>query len=558
MKLIAGATIGNCIHVAGVIHFMDIAKKEGLRDKFLGMALSADELLQKIEEIRPDIVAVGYRLTPENIAPVIEDIIEKSKKLNFSPKWVFGGTKPVADIAAKYGFFDFISDGYDDVGDAIRFFRGKSTDNAEISYGSDFIERLKNSYPYPLIRHHFGRPTMEETVEDIAKIAEAKVLDVISIGPDQNAQQYFFRQHLMNRDYDGAGGVPVRSEEDFCALKEATKCGNYPLMRCYSGTEDVFKYAKTLIKTIDNAWAAIPLSWYNELDGRGQRTLETSIKEAQGLIRWHGEQNIPVEINEPHHWGLRDAHDVIPAAMAYISALNAKKLGVTHYISQYMFNNPCGLSFSMDLAKILAMIEMVESLKDERFHIYRETRAGLALFRADADMAKGQLAAATFLQSHVKPHIVHVVGFSEADHAAKAEEVIESSKIARGVIRHTVGEDFGEYGEAVINRKNEIIREAKYLLDFICENYSDYESPLTNPEVLADAIKKGYIDAPKTINHRYLNEDVPNGLVPVESMGAALKVPTPAISLTIDMANAAMVKDYRGIGRKYEDLIVYL
>ncbi len=66
------------------------------------------------------------------------------------------------------------------------------------------------------------------------------------------------------------------------------------------------------------------------------------------------------------------------------------------------------------------------------------------------------------------------------------------------------------------------------------------------------------INAPKTINHRYLNEDVPNGLVPFESMGAALKVSTPAISLTIDMANAATGKDYRKIGRQYEDLIGYL
>ena len=62
-------------------------------------------------------------------------------------------------------------------------------------------------------------------------------------------------------------------------------------------------------------------------------------------MRWHAERGIPVEANEPHHWGLRDAHDVIPVVMAYLSARNAKKAGVRHYVSQYMFNVPNSLSF---------------------------------------------------------------------------------------------------------------------------------------------------------------------------------------------------------------------
>ena len=101
----------------------------------------------------------------------------------------------------------------------------------------------------------------------------------------------------------------------------------------------------------------------------------------------------PVEINEPHHWGLRDAHDVIPVVAAYISAYNAKKLGVRNYIAQYMFNNPSGVSLTMDFARVLAMIDMVESLEDETFKTYRQTRAGLPLFVVDKYVAKGQLAA---------------------------------------------------------------------------------------------------------------------------------------------------------------------
>ena len=70
-----------------------------------------------------------------------------------------------------------------------------------------------------------------------------------------------------------------------------------------------------------------PLCWYNKLDGRGDRDIDTSVKEAVELMRWHAERGIPVEANEPHHWGLRDAHDVIPVVMA-LSLIHIFALGV--------------------------------------------------------------------------------------------------------------------------------------------------------------------------------------------------------------------------------------
>lgn len=495
-KLILGASIGNCVHVAGIMHFLNLAEEEGYRTEFLGPATTIDRLFQAIERMKPDIVAISYRLTPENVVPLLDEIAARRKKLPAGIRWEFGGTKPVADVAAGYGFFEYVSDGYDDINDSIRYLRGLPRDASKESYGANLSDRIGASYPYPILRHHFGRPSLEETVEGIEKISKAKVLDVISLGPDQNAQQFFFHPEKMREEFHGAGGVPIRTPEDFRRLKAASQFGNYPLMRCYSGTEDVFSYAQMLMDTIDNAWTAVPLCWYNELDGRGTRTLETSMEEAKRLIRWHAERNVPVEINEPHHWGLRDAHDVIPVVMAYISAYNAKKLGVRDYVSQYMFNNPNGLSFSMDLAKVLAMMEMVESLQDDHFRVYRETRAGLALFHADEDVAKGQLAASTFMQMTVRPHIMHVVGFCEADHAAKPEEVIESCKIVKGVIRHTLSDHFSmEKDAAILRRKEELLREAKVLLDFIGEEYSGVSDPLTDTAVLCECIRKGYIDA---------------------------------------------------------------
>lgn len=495
-KKIVGASIGNCVHVAGVYHFLQLAEREGYECIFLGPAVSVDKLFEAIEKEHPDLVAVGYRLTPDNVIPLLNDIKERALQLPYTPLWDFGGTKPVADIARTYNMFDFISDGFDDINDSIRFLRGEMGEASPDSFGETLEKRINKAYPYPILRHHFGLPTMEDTVNGIKEISEAKVLDVISLGPDQNAQQFFFNQQLMKKEFNGAGGVPIRTREDFIRLKEASRCGNYPLMRCYSGTEDVFEYAPLLMETIDNAWTAIPLYWYNEMDGRGRRTIETSLHEAQQLIKWHADRNIPVEINEPHHWGLRDAHDVMPVVAAYISAYNAKKLGVKNYVSQYMYNNPNGLSLPMDFARILAMKEMVESLEDDTFKTYRETRAGLPMFNADPYIAKGQLATTTFMQMCLEPHIIHVVGFCEADHAARPEEVIESCRIVKGVIRHTLGEHFSiEKDPAILERKEQLISEARVVIDFIYNKYSYDPDPLMNSEILADLVKKGYMDA---------------------------------------------------------------
>lgn len=59
------------------------------------------------------------------------------------------------------------------------------------------------------------------------------------------------------------------------------------------------------------------------------------------------------------------------------------------------------------------------------------------------------------------------------------------------------------------------------------------------------------IDAPPTINSRYIFEDVPNGLVPVEAMGLELGVPTPNITTIINLACSVMDVDYRAIGRRF-------
>lgn len=522
-KKIIGASIGNCVHVAGVAHFLDLARQEGYEVKFLGPAVSIDKLFSYLEKEEFDIVAISYRLTPKNVVPLLEDVFSRSAALKYKPQWVFGGTKPVSDLAKKHPFA-FVSDGYDDIIDSIRFLRGQTAGQQGESYADNIIERINNSYPYPVLRHHYGEPSLKKTIEGVRKVAEAKVLDVISLGPDQNAQEYFFHPEKIPKGFDGAGGVPIRKEDDLLALKAASQTGNFPLMRCYSGTADVFQYAEMLSRTIQNAWTAIPLCWYNELDGRGKRSIEESVKEAQELIKWHVDRNIAVEINEPHHWALRDAHDTMTVAMAYISAYNAKKLGVKNYIAQYMFNIPHGLSFSMDLARVLAMIEMVESLEDDNFKTYRETRAGLPLFVADESVAKGQLAASTMMQMEVRPHIMHVVAYCEADHAATPEEVIESCRIVKGVIRHTLNDTFSiKDNVKIVERKNELISEAKILLDYIQNEYEEREDPLSDADVIADCVKRGILDAVHIVKNEKFKGNLHTRIIDGKCMAYDLK-----------------------------------
>lgn len=503
MKKIIAGTLGNCVHVAGIMNYLNLAQNEKYETEFIGIGKSVDELVQLIKEKEPDIVALSYRLTPEPLNKILEELKEKIEKHNLQkPTYIFGGTEPTALVAQKWGIFEKVFDGSEDIDEVIAYLKGKDY-SLEESYPKDLISRINSKYPYPILRHHLGLPTIEETVEAIEKVAEAKVIDVISVAPDQNAQEFFFDQENMDERLNGAGGVPLRTEDDFRKLYEAAQRGNYPLLRCYSGTKNIIRFAEVLKRTIDNAWCAVPLFWYSELDKRGPRPLLEAIKENQQVMKWHGDRNIPVEVNDPHHWSLRDAHDAIGVAAAYLAAYNAKKMGVKDYVAQYMFNVPASISPEMDLGKMLAKVELVESLVDENFRVYRQARAGLASFPTNLYQAKGQLASSAYLAMAIKPHIYHVVGYCEAHHAARAEDIIESAMIVRGVIKN---EFLGSVNMAkdknVQERKNELIKEAKIILEAIKSLNPKAEDPLADPETLTEAVRVGILDAPHLIGSK--------------------------------------------------------
>jgi hypothetical protein len=501
MKKILGACIGSCVHVAGILNFLSLAQSHGYDTKFLGSALCVDKLKEELGKSYPDIVALSYRLSPESALPLLKELKEKIvEKINRDKiEFILGCTKPVAEVAEKLGIFKIIFTGEENQEEIESYLDKKKVKIEGKVPPQDLLKRIEYHKPFPIIRHHFGRPTLKETLEGIKKISLSRVLDVISIGPDQNTQEHFFHPEKMDPGQNGAGGVPLRSEKDFKSLYIAARRGNYPLLRCYSGTNDIKKMAKLLFRTIRNAWCAVPLCWYNELDNRSNRKLKQAIAENQQVMKWHADRNIPVEVNESHHWSLRYSPDSVAVAAAYLAAYNAKMMGVKVYISQYMFNTPRETSFTMDLAKMMAKVELIESLHDDSFQTLRQTRTGLYSYPTDFEKGKGQLASSTLLQMQLNPHIIHVVAYCEADHAAKPEDIIKSVKIASSAVENYLyGCPDMKLDRKVKERKEELIRDAKLIIEKIKKLDKDNKNgdPLVSSEVISRAIKKGILDAP--------------------------------------------------------------
>lgn len=507
MKTIVACALGECVHVAGVTNFLRLAEAAGWRTVFLGPAVSIEQVLEAARREKAGLVGVSYRLTPETGERLLGEFAEAADELRQQGvRFAFGGTPPVAERARRLGFFEKVFDGSETTETVLAYLKGQAAGPLdETDFPQTTVERIRWKSPYPILRHHFGLPTMEDTLCGIEKIADVHALDVISLGIDQDAQENFFHPERQDPRRKGAGGVPVRSAEDYRALYAASRRGNFPLLRTYSGTDDFIRLAEMYVETIHNAWAAIPLFWFNRMDGRGPWDLAGSIREHQQVMAWYSGRGIPVELNEPHHWGMRDAPDVVYVVSAYLSAYNARAFGVKDYIAQFMFNSPPGLSDAMDLAKMLAILDLIEPLANEDFRIWKQTRTGLLSYPLDPAAARAHLAASVYLQMALRPHIVHVVSHTEADHAATAGDVIEACGLARRAIENSLrGAPDMTADPLVRARREELAAEAKITLDGI-RSLADAETPepLTDPRTLTEAVRTGILDAPQLRNNPF-------------------------------------------------------
>jgi methylmalonyl-CoA mutase cobalamin-binding subunit len=493
---ILGACLGKCIHVAGILNFLRLAEDLGYETEFMGPAVPVEKFVSRIHETKCDIAALSYRLAPEAAREIFKQLEQELKRQGIKNlRLVFGGTPPVAEVARATNLFEAVFSGDDPRNAVLDYLKQRKHRERKKQFAHTLMERIRQQQPFPLLRHHLGLKTVEETIEAAHRIALSEELDVLSIAPDQNAQEYFFRPGDMPPRESGAGGVPIRKPEDLQAIYDATRCGNFPLLRCYAGTRDLIQWAEMSVRSIQNAWGAVPLFWYSELDKRSSRPLGEAIRENQATIRWYADRGIPVEVNDSHQWSLRDAHDAIAVAVAFLAAYNAKALGIRYYVSQYMLNTPPETSPAMDLAKMLAKIEMIESLHDGRFTSFRQIRTGLRSMAADPHRAMGHLAASVAYGLALKPHIVHAVSYCEADHAAGAREIIESCRIVRGAISLGLkGLPDIMHDPVIRKQKEHLVREARLIIEAI-QNLGK-KDPLADPSVLEKAVRKGILDAP--------------------------------------------------------------
>lgn len=384
----------------------------------------------------------------------------------------------------------------------------------------DYVKRIRES-EFPVLRSHFGIPdkTIFPTVEGIRKLAEARVLDEISLGSSDLSQRYFGHPEMFER-MKNDGGVPYKDCADLIALYQASRWGNYPGVKPYCHVADIVDFVHQCLDAgmLKGAHQAVPLYWFNELDGRGPTAVRESIKEHFAAVRELAKAGVPVEMNDPNQWSSRWAHDtIIVCSYALISAVMTM-CGVQNMVLQFQFNKPKETGDYADLAKMQAGLEMAKRISMGRInpaHILRETRTGIESLSADMDLAKWQLARSTFLQMCMDPHIIHVVSYCEANYAARPEDIMDSSRLIRRTVRlfrKNKADILDQIDNPIVKeRKDFLIQESGYLLQEIAKLNPHYAPCpieclaryLGNEDVIASSIENKLMTAPGIINLKY-------------------------------------------------------
>jgi len=552
-RRVLNCSIDPCVHTLGVEKFAEWLESRGTGYVAvkLGPAVSIDELIDKIRESKAEVVAFCYRLGDLHVDEIIKELVEKAYKYGLEPeksgiRYCFGGLRPAANlvramtglpvledkfsppedrhydlekIAEKYknnkklqGFFELIVDDYVTM-EELEYFAQKKVRLAKekIKWADDLLERIKQVRELenrPILRAHIGAAaeTIEPTVEGTKKLSESRALEIVSLAPDQACQAFlakFVRGEEDPTKYRrGEGGAPIRSKEDLKKLKEATKCGNWPMIRIYSGTDELVELAKIFEETLHMPFPAVPVFFYNRLDGRGPLSILDGINEHFNTMRWWASINKPLEINDPHQWQLRRCSDDMYVTDHVLCGVIALKMGIKNYVMQLMFDLPPEINPIFDLAKMKAAYELIEPLtKYFDFNIIKETRGGLSSFPPNLDRAKSHLSMTTYWQMFMEPDIVHVVSYCEAHHDAKPEDIIASCDITKQAIEEYYRAPLPDIWEnpKVLARKEELKKGAMYnILHLVLMggyegkiNLRNFEEYAVSPEVAA---KRGNIN----------------------------------------------------------------
>ncbi|HSQ55234.1 MAG TPA: hypothetical protein VLM40_05765 [Gemmata sp.] len=566
------ATLGEDPHTQGLFRVARIARKAGLAAHVLPPGSSLETILEKVYQLDPAWIGFSYRLSPEvalrqfreclgqlaaagllqgrRVAlaglPETMRAIEEVRRELPCEVWtmpqqlnLMRGCDRVLD------FLDIPEGRRADVLEELRpeLFppRFKELDElATLVAGNDdyrnepplpipsklakksYVARIRES-EMPLLRTHFGipAPNIIPTLEGIRTLANERVVDEISLGSSDLSQRYFGNPSaFVGRKNDG--GVPYSTFQHLVDLFAASRHGNFPGMKPYAHVVDLVPFVDTCIRAgmLAGSHQAVPLYWFNELDGRGPTPVRESIREHIAAVRELARLGIPVEMNDPNHFSSRWAPDVVIAVdYALITAVMLTQ-GVSDLILQLQFNKPRETSDHGDLAKMLAGLDLAAEMVS-RFpgtRLWRETRTGIDSFPPDLDAARHQLARSTFLQLLANPHAIHLVSYCEAIHVAEVPDVVDSSQLVRRCVRV-----FREHAPDLVrlrdhplvaDRRRHLVSEALITLRHIAAldgaglpprdaPLSSYVHRLAHPDVLFQALESGMMAAPGIFHRNY-------------------------------------------------------
>lgn len=539
-NLFIGLTLGQDPHTVGIHKAGKIAKLAGINYKILPPAMDDNSKIRAIMSENPKYIGLSYRLSTDKAISELEKFLYKLDEYglfnNSDRRFCFAGLfstlKAVKSIGLDRKFNLTLMGSDKDITkktiETINFFGIESVEKKKLILDtvlkeshpakfdildqiakrvvendnylmekplkkpSDyalryFPQRMKESQ-IPLVRSHFGIPdeTIIPTIQGIEKIADNGAVDELSLGSSDLSQRYFGNERAFKENKND-GGVPYKNKEDLMMLYLATRRGNFPSIKPYAHVINLKSFVDTCLEVgmLEGAHQAVPLFWFSELDGRGPLSLEDAIKEHIETVKYLAGKNIPVEMNDPNQWSSRFVHDTLFIVDYALIASVMYNSGVKDMIFQHQFNKPAETGDYADLAKMAATKEIVEMIRPicNKANIYMETRAGIEHFSTDLEEAKYQLARTTLLQMIFNPNVIHLVSYCEADHAATADDVIESSKIVRRAVKFYKENERDLKpllnNEIVQKRKKYLVEEAKYVLYEIAKNSSYYKKFMT-------------------------------------------------------------------------------
>ncbi len=570
------ANIGDCPHTEGLYKASRIAGMGGIESFVCQANSSREDIIQKVKEFEPDYIGFSYRLSPQKGIDELRQMLNllyfhglldkpngEKRKIAYAglpetinilvnnPKDFPVEVYPIVQVRDPHqqieNVFNFFSFGHtirkkilSELNDELNPPRIEMLDQLadEVMYNDNYqltpplpipsdkarvnyIQRMSES-DYPMLRSHFGIPSesIEPTVEGIRRIAEARVIDEVSIGSSDLSQRYYGNlKEFLSRKNDG--GVPYKDKIDLARLFQASRTGNYPSCKPYAHTTGILDFIDDCISTghLTGAHQAVPLFWFNQLDGRGSTPVKESIAEHIAAVRKLAGLGLPVEMNDPNQWSSRWAHDTIVVAdYAIISSVMLEN-GVNDLIFQMQFNKPVETSDYGDLAKMKSAAQIIRQMKEQSgrdVNIYHETRTGIEYFSPELSHARWQLARSTLLQMFLSPSVIHLVSYCEAVRAATVEDIIESSKIIRRAVdvfrKHEFDLRKYESDMLVQERMGFLLDEADYLIKEVASLHNAYTpgKPITkylsDPDIIYKSIENGLMAAPGIVNPQFKNE----------------------------------------------------